>query len=254
MDIVILGAGNVGSYFGKALKDKEHTILQVYSLHLDHAKVLAKKLNCSATDDISKINKKAEIIIFAVTDHALEDLVKKINIPEAIAIHTSGSTDMNIFKGHFNHFGVLYPVQTFALTDRVDWARLPICIEGSDAKTFTKIKKLALCISSKVVKMNSTKRMTLHTAAVFANNFTNHLYVLANEILKKDHISFKLLLPLIEQSSINLQHESPSNLQTGPAKRNNLVTIKKHLKLLSDSPEFAKIYKMMSAAITEEHK
>jgi Domain of unknown function (DUF2520) len=85
---------------------------------------------------------------------------------------------------------------------------------------------------------------------VFVNNFTNHLYALAEDYCKKEGLSFKELLPLIEETVNRLKSNSPSQSQTGPASRNDSETINKHLLLLEKHPHLQKIYRFMTDSIT----
>jgi predicted short-subunit dehydrogenase-like oxidoreductase (DUF2520 family) len=89
----------------------------------------------------------------------------------------------------------------------------------------------------------------LHVAAVFANNFSNHMYTLAEKILKKETISFGLLRPLIRSTAENVQYRSPSEVQTGPAKRGDEEILKAHLEILKDDPELKTIYELMTSGI-----
>ena len=91
--------------------------------------------------------------------------------------------------------------------------------------------------------------MKLHVAAVFVNNFTNHLFALAENYCKKEGIHFKELLPLIEETISRLENISPSTSQTGPAARNDEETIQKHLALLESHPQMKKVYEFLSASI-----
>jgi hypothetical protein len=43
--------------------------------------------------------------------------------------------------------------------------------------------------------MNSRQRLMVHLAAVFANNFSNAQYAIAEMILKENNLSFDLLRP-----------------------------------------------------------
>ena len=82
----------------------------------------------------------------------------------------------------------------------------------------------------------------LHLAAVFVNNFTNHMLVQGREIALKAGFSFEILSPLIQETIAKALELGPENSQTGPAVRNDKNTIEKHLELLSFSPELPRIY------------
>ena len=89
----------------------------------------------------------------------------------------------------------------------------------------------------------------MHLSAVFACNFTNHLYALAEEVLAVNGLDFNILRPLIAETANKVQDELPLNVQTGPAIRSDIKTIKKHEELLKDQPALLDIYKTLSASI-----
>ena len=60
--------------------------------------------------------------------------------------------------------------------------------------------KIGNDLSNNVIAMNSKKRIQLHIAAVFACNFTNHMFSIADSILANVDLNFKLLIPLINQT------------------------------------------------------
>jgi predicted short-subunit dehydrogenase-like oxidoreductase (DUF2520 family) len=92
----------------------------------------------------------------------------------------------------------------------------------------------------------------LHIAAVFANNFTNQMFKLANDICKENNFSFDLLKPLINETAAKIQSLDPAKAQTGPAKRNDQKIIEKHLSQLSG--EQKEIYKLISKSIIDTFK
>ena len=101
--------------------------------------------------------------------------------------------------------------------------------------------------------MNSKKRIQLHIAAVFACNFTNHMFSIADSILANVDLNFKLLIPLINQTVKKINNQKPSKVQTGPAKRNDKKVLKKHISNLTDK-EVKEIYKIISKEIIKSNE
>ncbi len=247
--IVIIGAGNVGTQLGLAFKKSKHTIVQVYSKHKSSASKLAHSLNCNYTNYPEKIDTTATIYIIAVKDDSIIEVANLLRLKDKIIIHTSGSVEMTILKHASKNFGVFYPLQTFSKNNNVDFKIIPICIEANNTGTFKILQTLAKSISNNVQKINSEQRKTIHLAAVFACNFSNHLYTIASSILTSANISFDILKPLIEETAKKIKNTHPAEVQTGPAVRNDTKTIKHHLKMLSNKKEYKKIYTLMSKSI-----
>jgi hypothetical protein len=94
----------------------------------------------------------------------------------------------------------------------------------------------------------------IHLAAVITNNFTNHLFTLTHQFCKENQVSFDLLLPIIKETVCRLKFAEPSNWQTGPAIRNDNITISKHLEFLKDNKSLQNIYSTMTASIQSFYK
>ncbi len=247
--IVMIGSGNVASQLSNALLSAGYQVIQVYSRTAAHARALAVTLNASWTDQVSEITDQGDIYILAVVDSALPQLADQIRIRSQLLIHTSGSVEMNLFRGKAKNYGVFYPLQTFSKNKPVDFRVIPVAVEGNNKESENALLHLGHQVSERVIKLNSTDRLHLHLAAVFACNFTNHLYHLASLILDKKNLPFDLLLPLIHETAGKIKTIHPREGQTGPAVRNDQIVIKKHLDLLSFSTEIRELYDLLSRNI-----
>lgn len=252
--IVIIGAGNVATQLGFALKKSKHTIVQVYSKRKSSANKLAHSLNCDFTNSSKKIDTTADIYIIAVNDDSIIEVANLLRLKDKMVVHTSGSVGMNILKPMSKNIGVFYPLQTFSKNKIVDFNVVPLCIEANNTATFKVLQTLAKSISSNVQKINSEQRKTIHLAAVFACNFSNHLYTIASSILGSANISFDVLKPLIEETAEKIKNTPPDEAQTGPAVRTDIKTINNHLKMLSGNKEYRQLYKLISKNISDLKK
>jgi len=249
MRIVIIGAGNVATHLGLRLKQTGAEISQVYSRTEKSAKKLAEILDVPYCTELSLINKDAELYLYAVSDIALQDIINQINTPEATHIHTAGSVSMNIFEKYAANYGVLYPLQTFSKDKEVDFKKIPLFLEGNNESTVQVLTNLATAISDIHFFADSEKRRLIHLSAVFACNFTNYMYLLAGEIASKAEIPYELLLPLIEETADKVNYLSPKEAQTGPAVRNDDITIQNHITLLEYDHDAQEIYRLISTQI-----
>jgi predicted short-subunit dehydrogenase-like oxidoreductase (DUF2520 family) len=252
--IVILGAGNVATHLSVALKTAGLEIKCVYSKTIEAAKKLALKVDSHYTNDIEHIPVEADLYIIAVKDEIIEEIVKHIKLKYGIIVHTAGSISIDVFKEKFENCGVFYPLQTFSKNREVDFSVVPICLEASNKILENKLLDLAKRLSKNVSIVDSEKRKKLHLAAVFACNFTNHMYSVATEILKDTDLSFEFLKPLINETAQKAIDSDPSLAQTGPAVRNDQNVIQEHLEILKDYPEFEKIYSFVSESIYKLNK
>jgi predicted short-subunit dehydrogenase-like oxidoreductase (DUF2520 family) len=245
--IVFIGAGNVATCLAKALSKKAE-IIQVYSKTKASAQKLGNILGCSFTRDLKKINSDADAYIVAVKDDAIENVVSHLQLKDKLVVHTSGSVGIESLRKASINYGVMWPLQTFS-KNSVLQKNIPFCIEASSKKALKLIEELVKTMGGKAYSISSKQRAKLHLAAVFANNFTNHMFVAAYAILKDSNIPFDVLLPLIHETINKFDKGNPLASQTGPAARGDKKTIKKHKKLLENSPQYLALYKLLTKSI-----
>ena len=250
----MIGAGRVAGHLSQVLHKAGHKIIQVISRTDKSARALAGTYGCSWSTDIQELLPDADLIIFSVRDDVLQYLISQAEPGKALAVHTGGSILVIIFKGKVRNYGVFYPLQTFSKGRTPDFRKIPMCIEANTPDNEQILMALARQFSEVVIRADSTQRLTLHLAAIMANNFGNHLLVLAQQILEKEHLSFELLRPLIEETVAKAFDLGPQEAQTGPAARNDEIVIKKHLDLLSCSPEIQRVYEVLTESIWQNVK
>lgn len=247
--IVLIGAGNVSTQIGGALFDAGYFISQVYAPNKSSAEFLSKKINAEAVSDLKKISRDASIYIIAVKDDAITSVAKQLKLKDKIIVHTSGSVSMDVLRSVSKNYGVFYPLQTFSKDKKINFRNIPVCIEASNSGTSTVLQYFAKSISGNVKKVNSAQRKKIHLAAVFACNFSNHMYTIAEALLAKDKLPFNLLKPLIMETADKIKANAPGKMQTGPAIRGDKKTMAEHMKLLAKEKELQKIYKLLSESI-----
>ena len=255
MKIALIGAGNVATHLGKVLKEKEYEVCQVYSRTEQSAAALGTLLDCAYTTSLEDVTAEAELYIVSVKDAVLQDLIPVLvkRNPQALFVHTAGSMPQSVWEGHAVRYGVLYPMQTFSKQRPVDFAEVPFFVEACMADDLHLLKELASTLSPKVYEATSEQRRYLHIAAVFACNFTNHMYALAAELLKKHQLPFEIMLPLIDETARKVHEIEPHLAQTGPAIRYDENVINNHLQMLSDEPEMQELYRLISESIHRQN-
>ncbi|MEO6731117.1 MAG: Rossmann-like and DUF2520 domain-containing protein [Ferruginibacter sp.] len=249
MRVVIIGAGNVATVFGRLIIKANHEVTQVVSRSIDHAATLANELGCPFSNDIKRMDGTADIYIVAMADTALNELHDSFFLGEKLIIHTAGSVSKDILKMTSVNYGVMYPLQSLRKENTGLHQDIPLLIDGNSEQTITMIESFAVTLSSSVERANDEQRLKLHVAAVIVSNFTNHMYSLAADYCNKEGLNFKMLQPLIEETALRLRYYSPADMQTGPALRKDISTLDKHLRILSSHPELKKVYLRMTDSI-----
>jgi predicted short-subunit dehydrogenase-like oxidoreductase (DUF2520 family) len=249
MRITLIGSGNVATHLGAAFKNAGHRIVQVYSRNEQNAALLAYHIGAEAISDLNNIDPGTDIFIISVSDDARDGISEQLAKYDKLIAHTSGANDLYTLLAFTDHAGVFYPLQTFSKTKEVDFISVPLCIEGVDDSITKTLKELAQTISNNVYLISSVQRKTLHLAAVFACNFPNYLYSIAQELLAAQNIQFDLLRPLILETAEKVQQQFPAAVQTGPAVRRDAKTMNTHIQQLQNEPELEQLYRLLSQGI-----
>ncbi|MDG2433845.1 Rossmann-like and DUF2520 domain-containing protein [Flavobacterium sp.] len=252
--VSIIGSGNVAQHLISAFKAVQKAgakleLVEVYSRKKETVTHLVEQ--DQITTSINDL-KEADIYIIAVSDDAIASVAQQLPFKNRLVVHTSGSVSVDVIADT-NRKGVFYPLQSFTKNKAVDFTTIPICLEAENATDYQLIDALAKLISPKVFAINSQQRRALHVAAVFVNNFTNHLYQIGKSICDENQIPFAILHPLINETAQKIASLTPSQAQTGPAIRQDEKTIATHQDFLSNE-EHLHIYKILTQAIQNNGK
>ena len=229
MKVVLIGRGRLATNLLAALQQAVHEVVSINSRTLEGLPL------------------EADAFIVAVKDSALEEVIRRATKgrEQQLFLHTAGSMPMSLFEGHTSRYGVFYPMQTFSKERLVDFAEIPVFIEGADPA----IRPLAESISRRVYELSTEARKYLHLSAVFACNFVNHCYALSAELLEQHGLPFDVMLPLIDETARKVHELHPHDAQTGPAVRYDENVIRMQSALLADNPELQQIYELLSLDI-----
>jgi predicted short-subunit dehydrogenase-like oxidoreductase (DUF2520 family) len=248
MQVVIIGSGNVATILGRLFIKNNHTVLQVMSRNLAHAEVLGKELGCSFTNFEGKTNLDADLYLVSLTDNILFDLNKSFNLGNKLIVHTAGSITKDVLSTISTNYGVFYPFQSLR-KENTTLPQIPFLVDANTEEATQKLEELAKTLSGIVKRTTDDERIKLHVSGVMVSNFTNHLYSLAEDFCVKEGVDFSLLYPLIKETADRITSHSPQKMQTGPAIRNDVYTLDKHLKVLATHPKLKYIYLKLTDSI-----
>lgn len=251
--IVLLGTGNVATQLGKAIRGSGMQLLQIYGRSPQKAQQLAELLGCDCSSSWDDLAAGADLYVLAISDDGIEKAAQAFPFKDAFLVHTSGSTPMQALES-CNRSGVLYPLQTLSKNLDVDFQQVPLCLEAARDHDFQMLEDFARRLSQHVYRTGSDQRRVLHAAAVFACNFTNHMYTLAEDLMNHHRLPFEMLRPLIGETARKAMLESPSRVQTGPAIRQDQNTLKAHNSLLMPLEDHRKLYNFISKSIISRHR
>ena len=240
----IVGSGNLATHLAKRMTECGYSIDFIHSRNQKSGLAISKKCKSKFVKEIPAADVNSFLLFICTSDASIQGLFKEYESKGYYLIHCSGM--LPLLKSRKTLTGVFYPVQTFVSKLAADWNKVTICVESKNIKLEKLLLQLGKKISGKTMLLSSKKRAHLHLAAVFANNFVNANYTLAMDLLKSQNIPYSLLEGLILQTANNATQLKPIAVQTGPAKRHDMQTIKAHKLLLKGKLKERKVYDLMT--------
>jgi predicted short-subunit dehydrogenase-like oxidoreductase (DUF2520 family) len=252
-NIVVIGSGNVAYHLVKAFSKKGIGVFQILAHNEKTAVLLSKAFAVPYILDPAKLFKDADLYLITVKDDNIRETAKGLHLKDQLLVHTSGFTSIGALSGASSRTGVMWPLQTFSAGRAIEFKNIPFFIEGCSEEISGILAQFAGLISRRVMVTDSPTRQKIHLAAVIASNLTNQLYSISASILERQDIPFDVLAPLILETAAKAGKQHPLNSQTGPAVRNDLTVIEKHLEMLRDDPAFRDIYRLITENIIHHH-
>lgn len=249
MTFYIVGTGNTAWFMATRLVKAGHTCMGIYGRQKDRAEQLAKAIKAPVLNSLSDIGDDADCCILAITDHAIKDVAGNFSFQQTTLVHTAGSVNRTVLEPFAQHTGVLWPIYSIVKDNLPKHREVPVTIKGNTEHAEDVLLQLATSITDIYYTISWEQRQWLHLCAVLCNNFTNHMMAVSEQICHKQHVPFSLLYPIVTQTAERIRQSSPKLLQTGPAKRNDMITIDRHLGLLGQNPEWMALYKAITTSI-----
>ncbi|MFY7840863.1 MAG: Rossmann-like and DUF2520 domain-containing protein [Lacibacter sp.] len=253
MKVILLGSGNTATVLAKMIVKAEHEVVQVWSRNFDHAKALASKVHAEPIAILDELSGEADFCIMAVSDAAIPELAKQLQLRRLVLVHTAGSVSRDVLRNSSPNYGVLYPLQSLR-KEMLVIPPVPFLIDGNSDEVNALLEEFAHSLSDNVNFADDAERLNMHLAAVMVSNFTNHLYALTEDYCKDRDLDFKLLHPLIIEVACRLTQGHAVDMQTGPARRGDEETIKKHLLLLEIDEHLQDLYRELSESIQKLYR
>lgn len=249
-----IGAGALGSHLTVALKKTGQQVVQIISRSAREGQALANEVDAIYSKCPEDIIDSVTHIILTLPDQAINEVLPRLPKRKSVIIHTSGSFPMSDLGMNGPDFGVLYPLQTFSKDFVPTWEKIPFFLEASSKEIESDLLELVGELGASGILLNSERRKKLHLAAVFASNFTNYMQGRAQKLINEIGLSDDLIRPLVVETIRKAYDLGAKDAQTGPARRGDHDTIKKHLDLLSCCAMDKDIYRILSNSISDEYK
>jgi len=246
MRVAFIGSGKVATELALIFRFQGIDITGISSRNEVSGTDLATRLDCPFVDDPNEL--KADLIIIATNDASVKALNSTLKT-ESFVVYTAGAVNLDEITDE--NWGVFYPLQTFTENRHLTVDEVPILMEANSEELRNLLETLCEKIGFQYDYCDSQNRQKYHLAAVYVNNFVNHLFHKAQIQLKENQLNWNLLKPLIEETVAKLDDLSAFDAQTGPARRNDQSTILTHESLLND--EELRLYQTITNSIQKTY-
>lgn len=263
MKIGIIGLGRMGFVQARLGRFFGDDILWGCDCSIEACEEFSREFNVPVFDSAEKIiASQCELVWLTVNDDHIGNCAKIIssNLPISTTVfHTSGVLESKILKPSLPEQACAsyHPLMACPLKSCSDnecacaYQGIIHSVEG-DVPAVNIAKKLIERLNGKFVQIKSSDKVLYHAAAVFSSNYPLILMDIAVQLFKecgfdKDNAlsACKLMTAQILKS---LENNSIPDALTGPIKRKDSTTIKRHQDALQSYPEYLQIYNLLKDA------
>lgn len=254
MNYNLIGSGNTAWFFASKLSAAGHRCLGIYSRNKQTATELAREINTTVYEGLNELTDGADACIIGISDHAIANIASQLSFKETVLLHTAGSVDMSALGDAATHKGVIWPIYSILKQKLPEHRNIPTVFEASSDKARETISGICQTFTNILNEATAEQRRWLHLSAVLSNNFTNHLMTVAESVCKAQGIPFSMLIPILQQTFERVQSASPHDVQTGPARRHDDITIRKHMDMLQSHSDWQTIYQAITSSIENMYR
>ncbi|MDP9361928.1 MAG: DUF2520 domain-containing protein [Acidobacteriota bacterium] len=201
--------------------------------------------NIAPRKKIDDLATASDILLVAVSDRAIEEVVASIPETAAIIVHPSGA--LPSLRGGFS----LHPLKALPpVGEPSDLAGTLLVFEGAHRDV---AEWIALAVGARFAEIAQDAKTRYHAAAVFGSNYVAALLDIAEELIGIEGVR-EDLAALARSAIENWLAHTDSRRFTGPAARGDAAVIQRHVDALADRPELAEIYRFLAARILATRK
>ena len=262
LDVGVVGAGRVGSVLGAALARVGHRVVAVSAVSDASLARAAELLPGTPVRPPDEVVRRAELVLLAVPDDALEDLVAGLAATGAwqagqLVAHTSGRHGLEVYAPAAAHHVLgmaIHPAMTFTGT-AIDLDRLSDCCFGVTAPEPLRpaAEALVLEVGGEPVWVEESQRPMYHAALTHGANHLVTLTAQAMQALEAAGVESpaRVLTPLVTAALDNALRSGDGAL-TGPVARGDAGTVAEHLRQLQRlTPDVRPTYLALARATAE---
>ena len=238
--IGLIGTGNVASFWAENLSRFPSVELFVKGRTSEASNIFSEKFKIQALESQS-----IDCFLICVQDRNIDHILQTIDpaIPSFICAGLYSLSSSN-----HNAAGIIYPLQTIQAKAIPSFDEVPFLCEFPSTPRACGLRFLT-DFNLSYTEASEEARFAAHLSAVFINNFGYYTMKRGLSHAATKDLPGDLFKPIIEKTIANLFIKG--DLQTGPARRNDLETIAKHQAKLSASSR--ELYDFISNSIMKTY-
>src|SRR5215467_7189229 len=247
--ITLIGAGNLAHALGPALRSAGYVIDAVAARQTASSRRRAAMLarNTGAkTVPLAQITPQSDIIWLCHTDDALaqtaRQLAAKPGRADKIVFHSSGALSSDILsplRRAGAHVASLHPMMTFVPGTLPRMQEVPFAVEG-DPRAVAAARTIVKGMGAEVFEIEKKSKTLYHAFGSFSSPLIVATLVTAERVGRAAGLGAsqtrKLMAPILRQTLKNYEQRGAAAAFSGPIKRGDLSTIRRHLRELKRVP------------------
>ena len=259
-EIVIIGAGRLGTSLGRALAGKGHIIRALTCRRKGSAAESRAIIGQGiALTDNAAAARRGAVIFLCLPDEEIHRVASRlarsrVDWTGKTVFHTSGllpSRVLEPLKKKGAAVASLHPGQSFSSKKAPPshFRGITFGLEG-DKEALVLARRLVRQLGGRALVIPEDAKPFYHAALSFASNFLVVLLDTAAGLLKEAKIpggsATRMLFPLLQGTLRNVKELDTARSLTGPLVRGDTVTVGAHLKELKRLPRYAELYRNLS--------
>lgn len=256
--ITLVGSGNLAQALGPALRAAGYTIDVVVSRPLAgsrrRAALLARRLGAHAIS-LDLFQPTSALVWLCYTDDALAEAARRLSQKqgwrEKIVLHSSGALTSDVLEP-LRRAGAsvasLHPMMTFVPGTTPDMGQVPFAVEG-DRKAVAAARKIVKALKARALPIHKEAKVLYHALGSFSSPMVVATLVTAERVGQAAGLSRKqvgkVMHRILQQTIANYVQRGAAAAFSGPIKRGDLETVRRHLRELQRVPGASEVYRTL---------
>lgn len=253
--ITLIGAGNLANALGPALKAAGYRIDVVAGRSRPEsqrrARLLAKRLRAKCCS-LDRVKPTSDVVWLLHTDDALAPTAHALagsgDWRGKVVMHSSGALSSDVLKPLRQagaHTASLHPMMTFVPGTAPDMSNVPFAVEG-DRQAVAAAKQIVRNLGAEAFPIRKSAKVLYHALGSFSSPLVVATLVTAERVGHAAGLTLpqtrKVMAAILRQTLRNYLERGPAAAFSGPIKRGDLETVRRHLRELQRVPDARPVY------------